>query len=57
MKKTRFTETQIIPALKNQEDGISTREIYRELGVTEATFYIWRLSTFVSFPEDRPFRS
>jgi predicted transcriptional regulator len=38
MKKSRFTETQIVSALKKQEAGISTREICRELGVTEATF-------------------
>jgi len=42
MKKSRFTETQIVSALKKQEAGISTREICRELGVTEATFYNWK---------------
>ena len=34
MKKSRFTEAQIVSALKMQEAGISTREICRELGVT-----------------------
>jgi putative transposase len=38
MKKSRFTEAQIVSALKKQEAGISTREICRELSVTEATF-------------------
>ncbi len=42
MKKTRFTETQIVSALKKQEAGISTREICRELSVTEAAFYNWK---------------
>ena len=42
MKKSRFTEAQIVSALKMQEAGISTREICRELGVTEATFYNWK---------------
>lgn len=42
MKKSRFTETQIVSALKKQEAGISTRKICRELGVTEATFYNWK---------------
>jgi len=42
MKKTRFTETQIVSALKRQEGGISTREICRELGISEATFYNWK---------------
>ena len=42
MKKSRFTEAQIVSALKKQEAGISTPEICRELGVTEATFYNWK---------------
>ncbi len=42
MKKTRFTETQIVSILKQQEAGISTREIAREHGISEATFYNWK---------------
>jgi putative transposase len=42
LKKSRFTEAQIVSALKKQEAGISTREICRELSVTEATFYNWK---------------
>lgn len=42
MKKTRFTETQIVSTLKRQEAGIPTREICRELGISEATFYNWK---------------
>ncbi len=42
MKKSRFTEAQIVSALKKQEAGIPTREICRELSVTEATFYNWK---------------
>jgi len=42
MKKSRFTEAQIVSALKKQEAGISTREVCRELGVSEATFYNWK---------------
>ncbi|MBM3208566.1 MAG: transposase [Chlamydiae bacterium] len=42
MKKSRFTESQIVSSLKKHEAGISTREICRELGVTEATFYNWK---------------
>ncbi len=38
MKKTRFTETQIVSTLKRQEAGIPTKEICRELGILEATF-------------------
>lgn len=42
MKKTRFTETQIVSALKRQESGIPTKEICRELGISEPTFYNWK---------------
>ena len=42
MKKTRFTETQIVSTLKRQEAGIPTKEIWRELGISEATFYNWK---------------
>jgi putative transposase len=42
MKKTRFTETQIVSILKQQEAGIPTKEICREHGISEATFYNWK---------------
>ncbi|MCF3108539.1 IS3 family transposase [Niabella sp. CC-SYL272] len=42
MKKTRFTETQIVSVLKRQEGGIPTKELCRELGISEATFYNWK---------------
>lgn len=42
MKKARFTESQIVAAIKKQESGISTKEICRELGISEATFYNWK---------------
>jgi putative transposase len=42
MKKVRFTETQIISILKKQEAGISIRDIAREHGISEATFYNWK---------------
>ena len=42
MKKTRFTESQIVAAIKQQESGIPTKEVCRELGVSEATFYNWK---------------
>ena len=42
MKKTRFTETQIVSILKQQESGIPTKEICREHGISEATFYNWK---------------
>jgi putative transposase len=42
MKRTKFTESQIVAAIKKQESGISTKEVARELGVSEATFYNWK---------------
>ena len=42
MKKTRFTETQIVSILKQSEVGRSTKEICREHGISAATFYNWK---------------
>ena len=39
MKQSRFTEEQIIRALKEHENGKRAQDIIRELGVTEQTFY------------------
>ena len=40
--KKRFTESQIVAAIKKQESGISIKDICRELGISEATFYNWK---------------
>ena len=42
MKKSRYTEEQVIRAVKEMEAGRKVREIARELGVTEATLYAWK---------------
>lgn len=42
MKKVRFTETQIISVLKRKEAGISVKDLAREHGISEATFYNWK---------------
>lgn len=42
MRKTRFTETQIVKAIKDHEAGRNAQEICRELGITTASFYKWR---------------
>ena len=42
MKKTRFTETQIVSILKKHEMGIKTSDLCREYGISEATFYNWQ---------------
>jgi putative transposase len=42
MKKSRFTDSQIMDALKRVEVGLSVPEVCRELGISVATFYKWR---------------
>lgn len=42
MKKSRFSEEQIIGALKQHEGGRKVPELARELGVSEATLYTWK---------------
>ncbi len=42
MKKSRFTETQIVKAIQEHEAGKDAKEICRELGITTALFYKWR---------------
>ena len=42
MKKGKFSEQQIVSALKKQESGIPVKEICREIGISDATFYNWK---------------
>jgi putative transposase len=42
MKKTRFTETQIIAVLKQYEAGVSVTDVCREHGISKATFFNWK---------------
>ena len=42
MKKSRFTDSQIIESLKRVEAGLAVPELCRELGISTATFYKWR---------------
>ena len=42
MKKTRYTESQIMSILKQAEDGMSVAELCREHGMSSASFYGWR---------------
>lgn len=42
MKKKRFTESQIVSILHQQEAGKSVKDISREHGISDATFYNWK---------------
>ena len=42
MKKSKFTEAQIVFAIKQSETGVQVAEICRKMGVSEATFYNWK---------------
>ena len=42
MKKSRFTDSQILAILKQAESGVPVPELCREHGMSSATFYKWR---------------
>jgi putative transposase len=42
MKKSRFTDSQILAILKQAENGMPVPELCREQGISSATFYKWR---------------
>jgi putative transposase len=42
MKKSKFTEQQIAFALRQAETGTKVKDVIRQLGITEQTFYRWK---------------
>ena len=49
MKKARFTETQILRVLKEVEGGRHVKDVCRENGMSEATYYIYVLPPFCKY--------
>ena len=42
MKRTKFTESQIVFALRQADTGVRVEEVCRKMGISEATFYNWK---------------
>jgi putative transposase len=42
MKKSKFSESQILGILRKQESGVPVKDICREHGISEPTFYNWK---------------
>jgi putative transposase len=42
MKRSKFTEAQIVFALRQSESGVKVEEVCRKMGISEATFFNWK---------------
>ncbi|NJC46795.1 UNVERIFIED_ORG: transposase-like protein [Xanthomonas campestris] len=44
MRKSKFTESQIVATLKQVEGGRQVKDVCRELGISDATYYAWTVT-------------
>ena len=42
MKRSRFTDEQIAYALRQVDGGTAVADVCRQMGISEATFYVWK---------------
>jgi putative transposase len=42
MKRSKFTDQQIAFALRHAEEGAPVAEVCRKMGISKATFYVWK---------------
>ena len=42
MKRSKFTEAQIVFAIRQADNGVKIEEVCRKLGISEATFHNWK---------------
>lgn len=42
MKRSQYTESQIVGMLKEADDGVTVKEVCRKYGISDATYYKWK---------------
>jgi len=56
MKKSKFTEEQIAYTLRLAESGTPVADVCRQMGISEATFYVWKKYAQLGVAELRQLR-